>query len=342
MNSVGMNGGMGGVGMHPRGTADYAPHVQGPPGPGTHAASSMHASRGPGMQPSIVGSGNVGGAKAKTTSVMASARKLRKDTAPYLPTLVRLLLVATFMEDGVRVMFELTHQADFLRHQYSMPAWFAIALLIANVAVSFVGVALVVGQRRIARGKFETHGSYLLLFCVCYQQALYGRHSPIGSGNLGFLVRNLCLSGSLILIGAQTRIAGGQSALPLGLLDGAHAPNKKQTAAYMQLASRILLVLFALEFLTTLGTVLTIFAVPVILAVLVGFHLEISGSILLALYFFHNILNSAFWTASGTYMREIMRYEFVQGLSIMAGLCLLMSIGPGALSVDEMRGRKAF
>jgi ER-derived vesicles protein len=274
-------------------------------------------------------------------AVVSRARKLRKDAAPYLPTLVRLLLVATFIEDGVRVLFELPHQVDFLRLQYGLPGFIAGTLLVGNVAVSFIGGALVVAQKKIARGAFETHGSYLLLACVLYQQAMYGRHSPIGSGNWGFLVRNLCLAGSLSLISCQVRLAAGQSALPLGLLDG-HAPSKKQTVAYMQLASRVLLVLLAVEFITTLGVFGTVLTVPVVLAVLFGFQLEISGSILLTLYFVHNILNSSFWSVRGTYMREIMRYEFVQTLSIMGGLILMISLGPGALSVDEMRGRKAF
>jgi ER-derived vesicles protein len=341
MDSVGMNSGMGGMGgmsgmgMHPRSGHDNQPMSRNM-AVGGGGGGGVGAGRGGAT------TGNGSGTKSAAVSALASARKLRKEIAPYLPTLVRLLLVATFVEDGVRVIFEISHQVDFLRHQYGMPSWFASLLLIANIAVSFVGVVLVVGQRKIARGALETQGSYLLLGCVFYQQALYGRHSPIGSGNMGFLVRNLCLAGSLILIGAQSRLASGQSALPLGLLDGVRAPDKKQAVSYMQLASRILLVLFALEFLTTLGRAFTILTIPVILAVLAGYHLEVSGSILLALYFFHNILNSAFWFVSGSYMREILRYEFVQGLSIMAGLCLLMSVGPGALSVDEMRGRKAF
>lgn len=230
---------------------------------------------------------------------------------------------------------------DFLKMQYRLPAFIGAFLLLVNVAVSFAGGVLVVAQKKIARGKFETHGSYCLLACVVYQQIVYGRHSPIGSGNLGFLVRNLCLAGSLILIACQVRLAAGQSALPMGLLDN-HAPTKKQTVAYMQLGSRVLLVLLALEFVTTFGVYGTILTVPFILAVLFGYQLEISGSILLTFYFVHNILNSSFWSVRGSYMREIMRYEFVQTLSIMGGLILMITVGPGALSVDEMRGRKAW
>lgn len=102
-------------------------------------------------------------------------------------------------------------------------------------------------------------------------------------------------------------MAAGRSALPMGLLDG--QTDKQTTVAYLQLASRIMLVLLGLEFLTTLGVFGTVLALPVIIAVLVGFKLEISGSILLILYFLHNVLQSAFWSVKGTYISQIMQYE---------------------------------
>lgn len=267
-------------------------------------------------------------------------RKLRKQAAPYLPFACRLLLVSTFLEDGLRILFEMHHQIDFLRHEYYMPSFIAGLLLLLNVGVSFVAVAFILGRKKLARGKYENQAAYALIGCVLYQQIMYGRHSPVGSGNLGFFVRNLCLSGSLLLISCESRLAAGRSALPMGLLDG-HA-DQQTTVSYMQLASRIMLVLLGLEFVATLGTVGTIFALPVIIAVLVGFYLEVAGSILLILYFWHNVLNSAFWSVRGSYLSQIMQYEFFQTLSIMGGLLLLVTTGPGAISVDEMRSRKAF
>lgn len=240
-------------------------------------------------------------------SNLATAIKIRKKIAPYLPFTCRLLLVSTFIEDGVRILFEMSHQIEFLRHEYYIPSPIAAIMLLTNIIVSFIAVALILGRKKVARGQYETHAAYALIACVVYQQVMYGRHSPIGSGNIGFLVRNLCLSGSLILITCQTRLAAGRTALPMGLLDG--TSDQQKTVSYLQLASRILLVLLGLEFMATLGVFGTIFAVPVIIAVLVGYRLEISGTILLILYFLHNVLNSAFWSVSGSYVSQIMQYE---------------------------------
>lgn len=339
---AGYGGGGYSNGMSGGGAGGYAPAGAAPGGVGAGQVGPG-GGVGPGAPNMGLGMGPAPSSSSglDMNTLFARARKLKKEAAPYLPTLVRVLLIATFVEDGVRVLFELPHQVDFLRLQYYMPSFVATFLLVGNVLVSFLGCGLVVAQKKIARGAYETHGSYLLLACVLYQQVMYGRHSPIGSGNWGFLVRNLCLAGSLLLISCQVRLAAGQSALPMGLLDG-QSSNKKQTVAYMQAGSRLLLVLLAMEFVATLGWTGTILTMPVILAVLVGFHLEISGFLLLSLYFVHNVLNSSFWSVNGTYMREIMRYEFVQTISIMAGLILMISVGPGAISVDEIRGRKAF
>lgn len=238
---------------------------------------------------------------------LSTLRKFRKQVSPYLPLACRILLISTFLEDGIRVLFELNHQVDFLHHEYYIPSFIAAFMLLTNIIISFIAIAIILAGKRFARGMYENLAAYALIGCVVYQQVLYGRHSPIGSGNVGFLVRNLCLSGSLLLITCQSRIAQGRSALPLGLLDG--QADKQTTVAYLQLASRIMLVLLGLEFITTLGVLGTIMAIPVIVAVLIGYRLEISGIVLFGFYLVHNIINSAFWSVKGAYISQIMQYE---------------------------------
>lgn len=238
---------------------------------------------------------------------ISALRKFRRTVSPYFPLACRVLLVSTFLEDGIRVLFEMTHQIDFLHHEFYIPALIAAFMLLTYILISFIGVFFILARKRVARGSYENLAAYALIACVVYQQLLYGRHSPIGSGNLGFFVRNICLSGSLLLVTCQTRIAQGRSALPMGLLDG--QTDKKTTLSYLQLASRFMLVLLGLEFVVTLGTFGTILALPVILAVLVGFKLEISGLVLFCFYLVHNIINSAFWSVQTHYVSQIMQYE---------------------------------
>ena len=269
-------------------------------------------------------------------AALVSARKVNKQLSPWFPLITRALLVATFVEDGVRILVELPYQVQFLVDNYYIPSFLANIFLVFFVLISFVGVVLVLGRNKIARGKYEHIGAYILLACVFYQQVVYGRHSPISTGNLGYLVRNLCLSGSLLLLTAQKRISEGRTALP-GLPD---AGNAAAMQGYLRLASRCLLVLFSLEFLATLGPWGTLLTLPVVGAVLVGYKVNISGSLLILLYFVHNVMQSPFYSQDGEFMREIMRFEFVQTLSIMGGLMLLVLQGPGEFSVDERSRRK--
>lgn len=229
-------------------------------------------------------------------------------------------------------------QIDFLHYEYKLPEWLAGILLVATVLLSFAGSGLLIAQKHAFGGKYEALGSYLLLGCVSYQQVVYGRHSPIGSGNLGFLVRNLCLAGALLLFLAQSRIEEGRTALP-----GVPDPGNSVTMqSYLKLASRVLLVLLAMEFLTTMGWVGCVLTAPVVLAVAVGWYMTISGTLLLVLYLVHNVLNSAFWSLGDSYMKDVLRYEWVQTISIMGGLLMLVVNGPGELSVDERMRRKRF
>lgn len=108
------------------------------------------------------------------------------------------------------------------------------------------------------------------------------------------------------------------------------------------------MVLLSLEFLTSSGALVTLVTIPTILCVLVGFWMPWSGIALIVVYLLHNVLNAAFWNidTEGSlyrqYRREVLKYEFVQTISIMGGLVLLVSAGPGMISVDERIRRKNF
>eukprot|EP00171_Calliarthron_tuberculosum_P018387 IDg18387t1 len=125
---------------------------------------------------------------------VVQANRVGKRLSPYFPTAVRVLLVSTFVEDGLRVLLELPHQISFLRNEYSLPSFIAAIMLLSNILISFAAVYVILMRRRFLRGRHESTAAYVLIGCVLYQQLIYGRHSPIASGNLGFLVRNLCLS----------------------------------------------------------------------------------------------------------------------------------------------------
>lgn len=225
--------------------------------------------------------------------------KIAKLLSPSYPVIARLLLVSTFIEDGVTVMLELGLQRDFLRREYGIPYYMAALLIICYLSISLSAALLLVS----CRDKFQRAAAHVLVGCTIYQQIMYGRHSLIISGNAGFFVRNLCLCGAILLVSCDSSQTPRQSLLDIN-------PRTKKNVPQIQLASRILLVLLTFEFVYTLGAWATFLTLPVVACVLLGFHVEINASILLALYVLHNIINSNFWHPSHSDdLSEIMQYE---------------------------------
>ena len=273
--------------------------------------------------------------------------------------LTRALLVATFFEDGARVLTDLPGQARFLKHFYALPMPLGILFLLGIVTLAVAAsLCLVLTGNGRAGGKtsrqdrwaltMQERASYVLIVHIFVQQALYGRDAPATGGNVSFLVRNLCLAGSFLMVAATARMKKGLAALPQGLLGGISrsggggAASTQKVLEYMQLAARIMLVLLPLDFLSSLGFVGTLLAVPVMLAVLAGYRTKVSGSLLILFYAVHNLLMSAFWKVQdhsplGKYARDVQQYEFVQTISIMAGVLMLVFEGPGAISVDQQQ-----
>eukprot|EP00171_Calliarthron_tuberculosum_P002906 IDg2906t1 len=200
------------------------------------------------------------------------------------------------------------------------------------LSASFV----VLMHRRFLNGRHEFTAAFILIGCGMYQQLIYGRHSVISSGNTGFLLRNLCMTGTLLLVSCRTRIAAVRSALPVSVL-GLRETERKRPMEYVILVARVLLVMLSFEVFNTLGTAGMYLSFPVILAVLFGYKLELSGSALVALYVFHNTHSSAFWESHlSSHTAHIMRYEFFQVLSITSGLVMLVMSRPGTISTHEI------
>eukprot|EP00871_Galdieria_phlegrea_P000359 jgi/Galph1/1323/GphlegSOOS_G6014.1 len=262
------------------------------------------------------------------TKLTALARK--RAVKKTLPMITRLFLVATFLEDALRGILQRDLQVQFLHMVYHLP--FFIAGLFLFVSITF---AISTSVSILCRWH-EDRAALLLVGYIIVQQLVYGNYAPLTHGKWGFLVRNLCLCGSLLIVVANSRLRKG-----CGLLPG--FGGVKQTSKfpeYVQLISRCFMALLSLEFLSTMGWFGTIVSLPVIVAVLVGWKTQVCSLLLLTFYAIHNVLQSAFWFLMDTSMtleRDVKLFEFVQTVSIMGGLLLLSSSGPSALSFDERK-----
>ncbi|KAK4526285.1 hypothetical protein GAYE_SCF22MG4199 [Galdieria yellowstonensis] len=267
------------------------------------------------------------------TQINAWTRKRTVKKA--LPLLTRIFLVATFIEDSVRGILQRKLQILFLQHIYRVPYFLAAAFLFSCIIMALGASSCIVLRWH------EDRAAWMLLGYIALQQALYGKYAP--QGKWGFFVRNLCICGSLLILVANSRLKKGYALLP-GLGKSANAASHSRFPEYIQLASRCLMALLSLEFVTSMGWIGTLLSLPVVLSVLVGFKTQLCALLLMGLYAIHNVLASAFWylhNAGASWevdiQRDVKLFEFVQTISIMGGLGLLSSSGPGALSFDEQR-----
>lgn len=67
--------------------------------------------------------------------------------SPYYPVVVRLLVVSTFIEDGVSVVLEFDHELNFLHRQFHLPYFIAAFLLISYILISFAAALMIVSCR---------------------------------------------------------------------------------------------------------------------------------------------------------------------------------------------------
>ena len=70
----------------------------------------------------------------------------------------------------------------------------------------------------------------------------------------------------------------------------------------------------------------------------VGFKAKYSAVFLLAILSVFNIIVNNWWSLHADHPhRDFMKYDFFQTLSVMGGLLMLISVGPGGLSIDEKK-----
>lgn len=256
--------------------------------------------------------------------------RAKRAAKPYVPFIIRMLLISAFVEDAFRTLLEYRSQLYFFQSELYIPRFLAFILIAASTIATFVGSAMIFFK------KAEKKGATLLLGAVVYQQVVYGRHSPITSGNFGFLIRNLCLIGTLMLLMTNQRVKDGLPALP-GIPETGSKYSSRDNIA---LVTRFLVGLLCVEMFDIIGWAWAFLIVPICFSIVIGYKTDVMALLLMVFYTVATISSKQFWFIDATHTkavfeRDVMRFEFLQTISIMSGLVMLIMSGPGALSLDE-------
>merc|ERR1711966_13776 len=251
-----------------------------------------------------------------------------------------ILLVITFLEDGLRVMLRWSEQISYLtatRHGMGFSTWFAVIALITSIVLQIGGSLLVLQGDRIPqlKGKNVKLGGGALLAFLLLQPIMYGQHADVD-----FMCRTLTLVGGLALLWQHDMDTQGNKVdLFAGVPDTRVGSQHAQEV--IQLTGRTLMTLMffyqMFEFLAKahagvfhyIGAVLTC---AICSAVLLGFKAKTGAVLLIALLGVGNVLMHPFWSVR-PHLYDFTKFYFFQTLSMIGGLMLLVLHGPGGLSV---------
>ncbi|KAI8141414.1 SURF4 family-domain-containing protein [Fennellomyces sp. T-0311] len=248
---------------------------------------------------------------------------------PYIPVIGRFLIVATFLEDALRISTQWEDQLLFMEQRRHFPYGLSHLFLGLNVIVMTAGSVMVIAKRQ------QDYAVYGLLGTVVAQALGYGLVF-----NFQFFLRNLSVIGGLVMVLSDSF----KQQRPMFAALPQISETDKRT--YLQLAGRILLIFLfigsAFHGEWSLSRVLvSLLGLVACVMVAVGFKARWSAMFLVLFLSVFNILINNFWSVNHSYFkRDFLKYDFFQTLSTVGGFLLLVNMGPGGYSIDEKK--KAF
>lgn len=240
-----------------------------------------------------------------------------------LPHVARLFLVSTFVEDGIRMWFQWGPQRDYMDSSWKCGWYLGTLFVLVNMLGQLGACALVLIRRQVAIA------CAILCGIVAMQTVAYHIFWDIR-----FLMRNLALAGGIILLLAETR-AEGRS-----LFAGLPSSGDNRPRTFMQLGGRILLVLMFLTIvrfdLSAVNILVDVVGSVLVIFIAIGYKTKLASLIIVTFLTAMNLYFNAWWSVTDdNSLRDFLKYDFFQTLSVVGGLLLVVALGPGSYSMDE-------
>lgn len=141
-----------------------------------------------------------------------------------LPHVARLCLIATFLEDGIRMWVQWNEQREYMDMNWGCGKFLATMFVLVNLVGQIGGCVMVLGRLKVSIACW-------MLFSIVVLQTI--AYSVLW--DIQFLLRNLALIGALLLVLAESR---GEAR---SLFAGVPSLGENKPKNFMQLAGRVLL-----------------------------------------------------------------------------------------------------
>ncbi|KAK9703321.1 ER-derived vesicles protein erv29 [Basidiobolus ranarum] len=249
---------------------------------------------------------------------------------PVIPVIARFLLVVTFFEDSIRIIAQWSDQLVYLERYRGFYNGANHIFLSLNVFIMCTGSLMVIAKK-------YSECAVAGLFAVVISQTIgYGLFF-----DFNFFLRNVSILGGLLMLLADSLTHNNNKRK--SLFPGLPSVSRVDRSTYFQLAGRILLIFLFLSFvfageMTALRIAASVIGLVASAMVVIGFKAKFSALFLVLFLSVFNVIINNWWTIHHNHpTRDFVMYDFFQTLSIMGGLLLLVSMGPGGISVDEKK-----
>ncbi|CAF1565553.1 unnamed protein product [Rotaria magnacalcarata] len=246
-------------------------------------------------------------------------------TKHFLPHVARFCLVATFLEDGIRMWMQWTEQREYIMKSWSVGWLIGTLFVIINLFGQLVPCGMILTRKKtdIACG--------MLVFIIGFQAIAYQI-----IWELRFLLRSCSLVGGLILLMVENRKEARS------LFAGVPTIHNNAPKNYMQLAGRMLLVIMFLTIvryeLTFMSILQNLIGGICMLFVAVGFKTKLSALFLVVYLTSVNFYLNCFWLVPNhRALHDFLKYDFFQTMSVIGGLLYVVALGPGGVSLDARK-----
>ncbi|XP_014259621.1 surfeit locus protein 4 homolog [Cimex lectularius] len=255
------------------------------------------------------------------------AEEVYKRTRVFIPTIARMCLISTFFEDGVRMWVQWSEQREYMDQSWGCGKFLANMFVFVNLFGQLGGCAMVLVQKKVS------YACGVLFFIVVLQTLAYSI-----LWDVHFLLRNLALIGALLLVLAESHKEARS------FFAGVPTLNDNNPKNYLQLAGRCLLAFMFVTLIRFEFTFLQIFqdllGCIMMVLVTVGYKTKLSALCLVLFLTTLNFYHNAWWQIPEYKpLRDFLKYDFFQTLSVIGGLLMIVLLGPGGVSMDEHKKR---
>lgn len=240
---------------------------------------------------------------------------------PYIPSIARFFIVATFYEDSFRILTQWSDQVFYLHKWKHFPYLFVVLFLV------LVSMAMLGGATLLMARKHTMYATGGLCCCIIAQSLVYG----VFTGS-SFILRNFSVIGGLLISFSDSIVKNKVTFQMLPELNNKDEKNK----GYLLLAGRMLIVMMFIGFTLSKSWFTVLLTITFTIFFAVGYNTKFASIMLILILAFYNITVHNYWFHDPS-RRDFLKYEFYQNLSIIGGLLLVTNTGAGDISIDSKK-----